>query len=627
MSSTTPNIGLVKQAGTEYGDNDITNSNLDKLDTEIGLRGKTVNGVGPDAHGDYKVDEVQFARDIITEDAQQSSGEFLFRTTGGDASLSDGDAKLVAIYGRRVHTGIVEESLTLTVNAVPREIDEETEIEEDTITATIDRDTFVAYVSQSGTITLTYTDAWSANPTLYGVTVVGTPVAGDEIVIVYVKADLGTITQSDPTRFVSTGWNLYDNTNGYAHVKKYSTTYGFLIGGTYTKLEFSATLTGTKTTITPVSGYFTIPSDGYLFVTGGNTTTYILMTWSDWGEGYEGDFAQYTESEVDLTTIMENFPYGLMQVGGVSDEINFSMAKAISRISRMANTAENLVIAEASGRDYECDTNYIYIVNASETAYDILNESGNYTASDHGMEFVDGTSVPVFVQTLYGQNLVDKLRTDVLTISQQTLSSAQQAQVKSNLGFANQSSVDSLREIVGIGDPLADLNNQGRRMAKTGPNTLNTPYKEGMTVNTQGLCIQYADASTGNYNQQLLMENGGTRLFVRRKNNGTWGSWDEYVLKSEYRIYHVIGGTSGVKTLKIISADNYPSFYLFGANGHVFNETIQIMAAGVEKIFSGTSGDDLSPTKVSNTTISVSVKEYAKITIVSSSKLTFEWVS
>jgi hypothetical protein len=430
MATQTPNIGLWKQAGTEYGDWELTNNNLDVIDDEIAQRGKTFNGTPVDENGDFKVNEIMYARQIVTDDTQQSSGEFLFRTTGGEAGLSDGPAKLVSIFVRAVHTGIVPESLTLTVNAVPREEGE------DTITATIDRDTFVAYVSTSGTTTLTYTDAWSANPSLYGVTVEGTPVSGDQIVIVYVKENRGTITVSDPDEFISTGWNLYNHTVGYARVKKYSTQYGFLVGGAYTALQFSETLDGTKTTITPASGYFTIPSDGYVWVTGGNdTTTYILMTWSDWGEGYEGDWQAYTESVIDLTSIMTNFPYGLMQVAGYADEIDFGMARAISRIERLAYTAENLAAAEASGRPYDADMNYIYLVRDTEAVYSFSSSiTGDYTASDHGEEIINGGTVPVFVSTLYGQNLVDKLRTDVLTISQQSLSTAQKAQVLQNIG-------------------------------------------------------------------------------------------------------------------------------------------------------------------------------------------------
>ena len=93
------------------------------------------------------------------------------------------------------------------------------------------------------------------------------------------------------------------------------------------------------------------------------------------------------------------------------------MGKAISRIERMAYTAENLAAVKASGRAWEADTNYIYAVRDSEVVYS-HSVSGDYTANDHGQEIIEGGTVEVFVQTLYGQNLVDKLRTDVLTKSQ-----------------------------------------------------------------------------------------------------------------------------------------------------------------------------------------------------------------
>lgn len=421
MASRTTHFNLIKPAENEKYNVEDFNGNSEIIDEELAKRGVTVNGKGPDENGNYVVDEVNFAHEIVTDDAQQSSGEFLFRTTGGSASLSDGPAMLVSIQGRSTHTGKTEESLQMTVNAVARTDPDEP------ITASIDRDTFVEYVSTSGTITLTYTNAWSANPSLYGVTVEGTPVSGDEIVIVYVKEERGLITNSMPETFASTGWNLYDHANGYARVKKYSDSYGFLIGGTYSSIKFAATLDGAQSTIVPVSGYFTIPSDGYVFVTGGDgTTTYILMTWSDWSEGYEGEWEAYTESEIDFSALIGEagsgedprpFPYGLMSIGAVADELNFNMGKAISRIMRMAYTAQNLADAKASGRAWDADENYIYIVRPSEVVYDMAID-GTYDASDHGQEFISGSTIPVFVQTLYGQNLVDKLRTDVVTKSQ-----------------------------------------------------------------------------------------------------------------------------------------------------------------------------------------------------------------
>ena len=415
MSSMTTHVGLVKPAEAELADVGVLNSNYDTIDTELYKRGKTVNGIEPDSDGDFKVNEVQFAHEIVSQNAEESSAEYILRTTGGSASINDGDAKVISILGRSLHTGKVNEVLTLTVVAETREADPQTGEVPPDITASINRDTFVAYVDESGTITLTYTNAWSANPALYGVTVSGTPVSGDQIIIVYVKAARGTITNSNPTSFVSTGWNLYNHTNTYARVLKYSATYGFLAGGTYTKLEFSASLTGEKTEITPVAGYFTIPSDGFVWVTGGNSTdTYIVMTWSDWTSGPEGSFAAYTESTINLATVMSTyFPYGMMQVGAYADEINFSMDTVFSRIERMSYSAENLAAAEATGRPYDCDENYIYIVKEVATKTENAGLDGHFTANDHGMEYIGGTTVPVFVQTLYGENLVEKLRTDI----------------------------------------------------------------------------------------------------------------------------------------------------------------------------------------------------------------------
>ena len=509
----------------------------DEVESSQGGDVKTVNNIEPDENGDVHIDEVRFAKQLVTEDAQPSSGTFIERTTGGSASLSDGDAQLIAIFGRSVKTGYVPEALNIAIDAIERQVPEgitatlngetfiayitpeesgEEESEEETpvslagtygtefdgtdwsidpedlgltisgtpaagdsitilydgendpsitqvscprsappeITATIDRDTFVAAVSSSGTITLTYDSGWSTAPSTYGVTVTNTPVDGDTITISYTKEDRGVISHATPTAFKSTGWNLYNNTNGYARVLKYSELYGFIIGGTYTAVQFSETLTGEKTTITPVDGHFNISSDGYVWVTGGNSTdTYIVMEWSDWTDGPEGDFAAYTESVVDLSSVMSNFPYGLMQVGSVYDEIDINMGYAYSRVSRLTYSDANLAYAKALGQVYDVDRNYIYVPKETVDVYEITID-GSHTACDHGMEFLTGTTVAVFVQTLYGNNLVDKLRRDVLTLSQQTLTESEKNQVCQNLGI-NRGTLRKVQFAIGVGDWVA----------------------------------------------------------------------------------------------------------------------------------------------------------------------------
>ena len=401
----------------------------------------TVNGIEPNSTTrDLQITTVPLADNLTTEEAQINQGTYILRTSGGEASIADGSAWLSSLQGNQVKTGYVAESIEMSVTLA----DPTTE---DPITASLDRETFIEEVTSSQTITLTYSNAWDVNPATYGITVTGTPVAGDKITVVYVKENRGTITTATPSSYVSTGWNLYNHAAGYARVIDYSSEYGFMIEGTYTALKFAETLSGEQTDITPVDGYFTLPagaSDGYVFVTGGNSTdTAIWMTWSDWTEEANGGtFAAYSQTTIDLSGVMVDFPDGLMRIGNYYDEINLNTQLAYSRVQKIEYTDENLAGVIASGVPYDTDANYIYAVRTSPVTYTISLD-GEYTVSDHGMEMFIGTSVPVTASSLYGNDLKGKLRRDVLTISQQTLTSGQKAQVKSNLGFANQSDLDT----------------------------------------------------------------------------------------------------------------------------------------------------------------------------------------
>lgn len=397
----------------------------------IEARVKTVNQKAPDTDGNVNLSVVPLAENLQSDKMQSVDGTFIIRTTGGSSSVSDGKAYPQHIMGTSERTGYVAEELNMTVIPIER-----TEPDEP-ITATIDRDVFVAYVDESGTINLYYTTEWSEDPELYGVTVEGTPVAGDQIKIVYVKEERGTIMVADPDRLVGTGWNLFSYNNGYARVVKYSNEYGYKIGGTFTSIEFSETLEGNRVSILPgQNGLFQVPGDGYVFVSGGNATdTYILATWSDWMEGpSSGYWEPYRESGIDLSAVMGTyFPYGMLSVGTIHDEIDLSAKRTISRVERLAYTAENLAAAIASGREYTYDTNYIYLVRA-EYVISAITIDTVYNVSEHGMEWFTETDMPLITEILYGKNLRDKLERDVLTISQQTLAEEEKAQVRRNIG-------------------------------------------------------------------------------------------------------------------------------------------------------------------------------------------------
>lgn len=409
----TANSNAIRDLQSQTGENIPMGPEDDTpVSQAIMARVKTVNGNGPDADGNVEVDHALTADNLTSANSQNSIGEWTRRTAGGSASIANGMAWLSSVRGNRVHVGYTPEVLNMTVTTAPREQGETP------ITAEIDRDTFVEAVSGSTTITLTYTTSWSANPATYGVTVTGDPVSGDVITIAYTAENRGTIIQSDPQTMVATGWNLYNHEVGYAIGLKYQDTATFKIEGTYTAVKFSATIDGAKTTIVPSDGLFTITANGYIWVEGGNNTdTAVYMTWADWILDGTDTWEAYTESVIDLSDVMEEyFPHGLLRVGDIRDEIDFNTGMAISNVDRLAYSAENLAQAEASGRTYEYDTDYIYLERAVALTNDI-DVDGEYAVSDHGLEYFTDTQIAVYAIVIYGNNLKNKLERDVLTKS------------------------------------------------------------------------------------------------------------------------------------------------------------------------------------------------------------------
>jgi hypothetical protein len=417
--------------------------NFPIIDAEMHKPPLTVNQIEPDPETrNLQITTVPLADNLTSDSAQIATGTFIIRTSGGEASLTDGPAMITSIIGHMVKSGYVAESADMVITPAAREE------EQDTITATINKAAFLQAVSSnSGTMLFTFATSWDTDPASYGITVEGTPIAGDEITVTYNKGNRGTIATANPSAFVSTGWNLYNHTAGYAKVCDYSDEYGYMIDGSYTSLAFAETIGGSRTPITPINGYFTVPSNGYVFVEGGNATdTAIWTTWSDWTEQPNGGvFEPYSQTSIDLSGIMVNFPNGLMRVGNIFDEINFNTGKAYSRVQRLEYNQTNLDNVISLGLAYDTDTGYIYAAKQTADSFDIT-ISGAYTVNGHGTEFFNGTSVAVTVSSLYGQDLKDKLKRNVLTISQQTLTDSQKQQVRQNIGAAQESVLAELLE-------------------------------------------------------------------------------------------------------------------------------------------------------------------------------------
>lgn len=447
-------------------------------------RVKTVNQIGPDEDGNVELLTVQNARELLSSRNQRVEAAFRVRTAGGAGSVSSGPATLLKIEGNQIHEGYVPEVLQAVVSAIPRptpagivgelnkatfedyvvtagtysltyaggwsasptlygvtlvgvpvdgdeirilwdgENDPEmtiilaTRTPEPAITATIDRAAFLELFNDSMTATLYYTTEWSEDPEDYALTIENTPLAGDSITITYVRLDRGTITTAKPEGVTGTGWNLYDQTTEKTPVVRYSELYGYKIGGTYTAVYFALTEDGTWQEITPdANGLFMVPSDGWVYIDGGDEDTYLFTTWSDWTGGYDGEFEPYVAHTVDLSDLMDSyFSAGLLRIGDVADEIDFETQTAISRVQRIAYSDAAYEAAQESGRAYDADTDYIYLVRATPLRYPFEIEPG-YQIDEHGLEIVEGTDVPVTVVALYGVNLRDKLERIVPTVT------------------------------------------------------------------------------------------------------------------------------------------------------------------------------------------------------------------
>lgn len=509
--------------------NDSLKKLLKDLKDWFALKAQTVfsvNGTTP-VNGDVSIESVDRADNLNTEKMLQMDGTAVIRSSGKNASIKDGDAFLLRILGNRNHGSYEPTCITVEVTQAQR-----TEGEEE-IEVNVDRDAFIAATVNDAVVTFNYTSSWSPALTGYGVTVTGTPKSGDSIKVTYVNSRLGKIYPAKPTAMHSTGWNLYNNASGYkyARVCKYSNRSGYLfrVGGTYTALKFSEILNGTKTTITPTNGQFNLPNnatEGYIHVTGGNdTNTYILNEWDDWTGGYAGDFKAYEESVIDLSwAVNEYFPNGLYQVGNVRDEIDLNTQTCISRIER--KDLNNLASVIASGRAYEYDMDYVYVVREEPVVNRIPDAhyiDGYYVANDHGNEFFDTTpeNVLVMFSALYGSNIKNKLERDVLTISEQTLTSAQKTQVQANLGLSvtNDLTTSTSGHVLDArqGKALSDMIDDGRTIASSSATSNNQiRYRGEVISNTaDGYYILYAMTYNGDLYIYSFRAKSGTVITVR----------------------------------------------------------------------------------------------------------------
>lgn len=358
--------------------------------------------------------------------------------------------------------------------------------------ATVVPSTFDSMLNVDGTYMFIFSNeatSWQLNGTNvtlsdYGLATTGTPQDGDTIYVNYITGtpdslltvdytapQQGTIIVATPEKFSATGFNQFDKNTMY--LAQASISGGYIIQNSTTNVCYCRAKGGvTNGYVAYSSGKYIVdigwcadvPTIGAPVVMTGKSVTnelasipfdedgYVVVVVSSmtdlcihpkWSGSADTTYAAYVApSEITIPTTdvnLQNLPtavYGMPRVGGVADRLNLESGTYIQNIGRMENTTAAMEYIIGLGVAYEYDEDYIYYVLPTPVVYTV-DVDPMYIVNDWGTEEFTGTTVGLSAQTLYGQNLRDKLRTDVLTISAQmpALDLSQKKQVLANQGW------------------------------------------------------------------------------------------------------------------------------------------------------------------------------------------------
>lgn len=514
---------------------------------------RSINSKLPDNNGNITITNVATADNLTSPDAQTSYDSFIYRTSGGTASLASGEAQLIYIDGNiDVRNRVLENFNINSTNNLIINYDAEVwntmiqntgeyifsytkptssvatnswkptagtwrynnsiislndyglnainiiypSLEINSISNNISNlkvipNTWMNNFQNSDNYEFIYSstqNGWILQQELvnlsnYGITFSGTPENEDKIIVNYQQGTLdgtvtinytapqqGTIVVATPTAFKATGFNQFDNSSMYiqnatisngkivnsngtyvcycrakggvnnGYVAYSENAYIRNIGWCANLPAINETVITTNQSVSNTLASIPFEQDGYVVVVVTNVTD--LCIHPKWSGSADTDYKDYVEpSIINLPTVDINgttLPigsYGMPALGSVADRLNLDAGVYIQKIGRVVNNNTNMNYVIGLDTEYDYDANYIYYVLLNPVTYNVIIDPV-YTVNDFGTEEFLNTDVSLYAQILYGQNLRDKLRTDVLTISSQELTNSQKMQIYNNLGLS-----------------------------------------------------------------------------------------------------------------------------------------------------------------------------------------------
>ena len=364
---------------------------------------RSVNGIGPDVSGNVILSTVPYADNLLSPDNIEQKSSFIFRSSGGEADINTGEANLNKIFGNSevVAGNIKVATPTIFVSTGANQFN---------------KDSMTIYN--------------------YTVSAEGDVIYSPGSYICYIHAVGG----------LANGYVAYEPNDTIARIGWYNTIPTTSTHGIYVTAdgEYVTAITN-DTSLSMINNVH----DGYIIVA--CTVISDLNVHPRWSGTMDENITEYYESTITIPTkdINNNdlplVEHGFPAVEDVRDEIDFDRQLYTQRIGYYPYSSINLETVEALDVPYIYDTNHIYYVLPTPVVVKLdTSISYKYEVNDFGTEEFLGTTVPVYVNTVYGQNLRDKLRRDVVTISAQTLTEAQKTQVRTNIGVSSKDEVDQI---------------------------------------------------------------------------------------------------------------------------------------------------------------------------------------
>lgn len=341
-----------------------------------------------------------------------------------------------------------------------------------------------------GTYGITATGDFNNNDTITVNYNSGTP--SSTITILYQKGARGTIHIPQPTSFVATGFNQFNPNDSSKIIENATIIDGVIVQGTGYVCFVKAILGSVLGYIAYSEGEYLVPDgigwcstipeinteldqtlqefderssklasitfseQGYIAVAVNNYSDLCIHT--RWDSEDDEVYEEYTAPSII------NFPttgnvdgeektlplsdYGMPAIGNVRDRLDLDGSTYIQKIGYLPNTPANMNTVINYGTTYDYDDENIYFVLKEKnevqqgepyiTYYNLTfdkDQPSLYSVNDFGTEEFIGTKYPVIAENIYGENLRNKLKTDVLMISQQNppLTNSQINSVRKNL--------------------------------------------------------------------------------------------------------------------------------------------------------------------------------------------------